>query len=89
MTLEWWEPANPTDDSIWYKEEKMTNLIKEDDMWYRNDDDEVNDLWAQVEIDHLAQSGYHYKPQELVDNQPGYKPGKGKRKVVNEDEEED
>ena len=44
MTLEWWDPANPT--TIWYEEEKMTKLVKDEDLWYRGNDDEVNDLWA-------------------------------------------
>ena len=39
----------------------MANPVKEEDLWYRGDDDEVNDLWAQVEIDHLTRSRRHYK----------------------------
>ena len=31
VSLEWWDPTNPVDGSIWYKEEKATKPIKEDD----------------------------------------------------------
>ena len=32
IALEWWDPANPADDSIWYEEEKIVKQIKEDDL---------------------------------------------------------
>ena len=60
ITLEWQDLANPTNASIWYKEERIAKPIKEDDLWYRDDINEENDLWAQEEIDHFTWLGRHY-----------------------------
>ena len=49
IALEWWDPVNPTDDSIWHEEEKLVEPIEGDDLWYRDDTDEEeegDDLWA-------------------------------------------
>ena len=58
-------------------------------MQYKDNGNEANDLWVQVEIDHLTRSMRHYIPQELADNHPGYEPDKGKGKVFDEDVEDD
>ena len=42
IAIEWWDPANPADYSISYKEERMTEPIKEDDQWYKDDINEEN-----------------------------------------------
>ena len=56
----------------------MAKPIREDNLWYKGDGDKVNDLWEQVEIDHLTWSERHYKPLELVDNHLGHESNKGK-----------
>ena len=33
LALEWWDPNNPSNDSIWYEEEK---LINKDDLWSKD-----------------------------------------------------
>ena len=38
--LEWWDPANPTDDSIWYEKEQIVEPNEEDYLWYRDDSNE-------------------------------------------------
>ena len=92
IALEWWDPTNPTDDSICYEEEKMVKTIKGDDLWYiddNNEEREEENLHAQEEIDHLTRSGCHYKPQELEKDHLGLEIDKGKGKEFDKDEEED
>ena len=88
MTLEWWDLPNPSDDSIWYEEERQTG---EYDLCYKDDEEEEEeyDLWVREEVDYRTRSGHPFKPQEQEGDHLGQEFDKGKGKTFDDDEEED